>query len=60
VKKLLDMHDATLAIDNKPDGGTTVSVTFPADRIISQVQRSHAVRCAEGALEIRDKAPRLG
>jgi signal transduction histidine kinase len=34
VKKLLDMHEATLTIDNRLGNGTVVTVTFPKNRII--------------------------
>lgn len=34
VKKLLKMHDATFAIENRAPAGTTVTVTFPPSRLI--------------------------
>jgi signal transduction histidine kinase len=34
VRKLLDMHEATLTIDNRLGNGTVVTVTFPKNRLL--------------------------
>ncbi len=33
-KSLVELHEGTLRIDSKPGDGTTVTVTFPPDRIV--------------------------
>ena len=36
VKRLIELHDGTLAIDSAPGRGTTVTVLLPADRIVDR------------------------
>jgi signal transduction histidine kinase len=36
VKRLVELHDGTLAIDSAPGRGTTVTVLLPADRIVDR------------------------
>jgi len=39
VHGLIKLHDGDLHIDSKPGQGTTVTVTFPASRVLSQSQQ---------------------
>ena len=34
-KRLMELHDGTLAIDSEPGKGTTVTVTFPPERVVN-------------------------
>jgi signal transduction histidine kinase len=36
VKRLVELHGAAIAIDSTPGRGTTVTILFPADRVISR------------------------
>ena len=36
VKRLVELHGAAIAIDSTPGCGTTVTILFPADRVISR------------------------
>lgn len=36
VKKLLELHDATIKVDSYPNSGRTVTVTFPPERVVSR------------------------
>jgi two-component system cell cycle sensor histidine kinase PleC len=35
VKKLTELHDGNVAIESTPNEGTTVRVTFPAERVLA-------------------------
>lgn len=39
VKKLLDLHDASLSIETGPKLGTMVSITFPPNRVLARASK---------------------